>query len=457
MTAEGRIAGSAGRFRDRREAGRALARELAAMEIDAPLVVGLPRGGVPVAYEVARELGAPLDIGLVRKLGAPGHPEYGIGGLGEDGTIVIDREAVRALGIREAQLDAIVAHESAELERRRRAYRGDTAPLDVEGRSVILVDDGLATGVTASAAARVLKARGAARVIVAVPVCPQGTAERLAGHIGELFCLESPARFGGVGAWYDDFTQTSDGEVMELLSAARREGATPGGGGDPPPAAPEGGEVRIPTSNGALLAGSVGLPPGGASGLVVFVHGSGSSRHSPRNVAVARYLEDQGFATLLFDLLTPREAANRSNVFDIELLTERLVDTLHWVCAQQALRDLPVGLFGASTGAAAALRAAAQLPETVAAVISRGGRPDLAGAALAEVTAPTLLIVGGADREVLALNEHAAASLAGPHEVAIVPGAGHLFEEPGALGRVAILAAGWLARHLASFQEPVGR
>jgi dienelactone hydrolase len=182
---------------------------------------------------------------------------------------------------------------------------------------------------------------------------------------------------------------------------------------------------------------------------VVFAHGSGSSRLSPRNNFVAAALGDAGLATLLFDLLTEEEAADRRNVFDIGLLADRLILAAEWVLRQQAIRGLPLGYFGASTGAAAALVAAARKPDLCAAVVSRGGRPDLAGAALPRVWAPTLLIVGGDDPEVCELNREAARQLFCKQELAIVPGATHLFEEPGALEAVVELAHSWFSDHLA--------
>ncbi len=188
--------------------------------------------------------------------------------------------------------------------------------------------------------------------------------------------------------------------------------------------------------------------PSQAVGLVVFAHGSGSSRLSGRNQRVAEALHLQQLATLLFDLLDGGEAASHRHVFDIELLAARVLQALDWVEGRADLSGLPVGLFGASTGAAAALQAAAQRPQRIAAVVSRGGRPDLASDWLARVAAPTLLIVGGADTEVLELNRRALRALHCKKRLEVVPGAGHLFEEPGALQGVAGLAAGWFAAHL---------
>ncbi len=205
-------------------------------------------------------------------------------------------------------------------------------------------------------------------------------------------------------------------------------------------------EVHIPPIG---LAGIVQVPKD-AYALVVFAHGSGSSRLSPRNMLVARALNDRGIATLLFDLLTPAaEEIDRVNVFNIALLASRLVDVIGWVDSQPELAKLPLGLFGASTGAAAALVAAAKLPHRIGAVVARGGRPDLAGDALDMVHAPTLFIVGGDDFGVIDLNEHAMARLRGPKSLQLVPHASHLFPEPGALEAVIEHAARWLRQYLA--------
>jgi pimeloyl-ACP methyl ester carboxylesterase len=196
-----------------------------------------------------------------------------------------------------------------------------------------------------------------------------------------------------------------------------------------------------------VLPGTLALPPH-CKGLVVFAHGSGSSYLSPRNTHVARQLNDHGFATLLFDLLSDQEAEDRRNVFDISLLGRRVLEALHWVGRQPDLAALRIGIFGASTGAAAALVSAAKAPRVVRAVVSRGGRPDLAGGALRDVEAPTLLIVGGRDYDVLELNREAQKQMRCPTSLVVVPGATHLFEEPGTLDQVVATASDWFAKHL---------
>jgi dienelactone hydrolase len=207
-------------------------------------------------------------------------------------------------------------------------------------------------------------------------------------------------------------------------------------------------QVQIPL-DGRAHAGELLVPPA-AQGIVLFAHGSGSSRLSPRNTFVARSLNGRRLATLLFDLLTEAEDQDYARRFDIELLTRRLVAVTDWVAQQGALRALAIGCFGASTGAAAALQAAALRPRQVRAVVSRGGRPDLADALLPQVRAPTLLIVGGDDPEVILLNRQAHARLSCVKALEIVPGATHLFEEPGTLEQVAELAGDWFGRHLAA-------
>lgn len=205
--------------------------------------------------------------------------------------------------------------------------------------------------------------------------------------------------------------------------------------------------VRIPVDQ-VYIEGMLTLPDA-PQGLVLFAHGSGSSRHSPRNNQVAQVLNERGLATLLIDLLTPAEDLDRSARFDMSLLTQRLLVVTQWLQAQAATSSLPLAYFGASTGAAAAVMAAATLGSTIHALVSRGGRPDLAPTQdLAALTCPTLLLVGSLDEDVLSLNQQAAAAMRCPHQLSIIPGATHLFEEPGTLDQVAQQAADWFTQHL---------
>ena len=425
-------------FQDRRDAGRQLGRRMAPLAGRDVVVLGLPRGGVPVAAEVARALGAPLDVVLVRKLGLPRRPELAMGAVGEDGVVVLNEDVLEAARVDEATLAEVERRERAELERRARQLRGDRPRLSLEGRTAVVVDDGVATGATARAACEVVRAHGAARVVLAVPVGSPHALADIAPTVDEVVCLDSPQRFAAVGQAYADFRATEEEEVLALL---RRPA--------PAPAA----EVPTPRDEDVVTdAGPDGLPghltvPEHAVGLVVFAHGTGSGRHSPRNRAVAEVLHCAGMATLLVDLLTPAEETARGPVFDVELLAGRLGAVARWATAEPSCAGLPLGYFGASTGAAAALVAAAR-DDAVRAVVSRGGRPDLAGPALAEVRAPTLLVVGGHDEQVLELNREAQAQLRCTNRLAVVPGASHLFEEPGTLRAAAELARDWFATHL---------
>ena len=419
-------------FLDRADAGRRLAGVLTGVRDADAIVLGLPRGGIPVGYEIARALGSPLDVILVRKVGLPVQPELAMGAIGEDGVRLVNTEVVQAEQVSEREFAEVEQRERAELHRRAERYRLDRPRAMVAGRTAIVVDDGIATGSTARAACQVARAHGAARVILAVPVAPRGTVAALGQVADQVVCLESPEPFYAIGQWYQDFSQTSDAEVVRLLRAAADGGTER--------------EVQVPAAS-VTLPGRLTVPPD-ARGMVLFAHGSGSGRSSPRNLFVAAGLHVAGLGTLLFDLLTPEEGADRLNVFDIGLLAARLAAATGWLRTQPGMARIGVGYFGASTGAAAALRAAAEPGSDIAAIVSRGGRPDLAGPQLGSVRAPTLLIVGGLDERVLALNAQAQALLRTENQLAVVSGATHLFPEPGTLERVAALARDWFAGHL---------
>ncbi|MFJ6667191.1 phosphoribosyltransferase family protein [Streptomyces sp. NPDC091383] len=425
------------RFADRLEAGRGLGTRLLRLRGPDVVALGLPRGGVPVAAEVAEALDAPLDVCLVRKLGVPYQPELAMGAIGEDGVRVLNDDVLRGTGVSDDELARVEERERRVLAERAAHYRGECPAIPLAGRTALVVDDGVATGSTARVACRVARARGAARVVLAVPVAPRDFTRRLGGDADDVVCLLTPWDFAAVGQFYDDFTQTEDAEVTACLRRARRRRTRAG--------ATER-EVSVPAGD-VRLGGSLTVPEG-ATGVVAFAHGSGSGRHSPRNRHVAEGLHRAGLGTLLFDLLTDAEAPDRDNVFDIPLLAGRLLAATHWLRAEPSARGLALGYFGASTGAAAALWAAVE--GRPAAVVSRGGRPDLAGPRLPEVTAPTLLIVGGADPLVLDLNRDARSRLRCENRLETVPGATHLFEEPGTLERVTELARDWFTDHLAA-------
>jgi putative phosphoribosyl transferase len=433
-------------FDDRADAGRQLAERLESLRGKDIVVLGLPRGGVPVAFEVAKSLRAPLDVLVVRKLGVPFQPELAFGAIGEGGVRVINDSVMREADLSEDEAATVEAEQGAELVRRSERFRRGHDRIPIAGRIALIVDDGVATGATAKAACQVARAQGASRVVLAVPISGRDIFAEFSGCADEVICLHTPEFFFAVGQGYRNFTQTTDDEVIALLDRARADFPEPAAADTPvdPPLRDE--EVRV-TAGPVSVAGHLTIPEH-PLGIVVFAHGSGSSRHSPRNRYVAEVLNGAGLATLLFDLLTPNEERNRANVFDIELLARRLVDVTDWLANQPDTAALPVGYFGASTGAGAALVAATDPRVKVAAVVSRGGRPDLAGSALAKVRPPTLLIVGGRDDVVLELNRRAQAMMRNECELTVVPGATHLFEEPGTLEQVATLARDWLVNHL---------
>jgi len=454
-------------FANRAEAGRVLAEKLAAYAGRTDVIVlGLPRGGVPVAYEVARALGAPLDVFLVRKLGVPGQEELAMGAIASGDVVVINDEVVEALKISPQTVRAEVDSERQELVRRGVIYRGGRPPLDVQGKTVILIDDGLATGSTMRAAVVALRRQEPARIVVAVPIGASSTRDEFQTIADECICAVAPEHFRAVGLWYDDFAQTDDIEVCDLLTRVagteQRPKSHPAGlvekrGTYRAPArrdAGEGTRQRLVTEREVTIAagdrrvrGSLKLPHA-ATAVIVFAHGSGSGRLSPRNQYVAQILQEAGLGTLLVDLLEEREADDRAKVFDIALLAGRLRSAADWLASQPETEGLRLGFFGASTGAGAALLAAAQAPQSVGAIVSRGGRPDLARDVLPRVTAPTRLIVGGNDEVVIELNRQAFDLLVCPRQLDIVPGASHLFKEPGALEEVARLAEEWFLRYL---------
>ncbi|HYL53005.1 MAG TPA: phosphoribosyltransferase, partial [Acidimicrobiia bacterium] len=371
-------------FADRVDAGRRLASRLQSLPREGLVALGLPRGGVPVAFEVARALGVPLDIIVVRKLGVPFQPELAMGAIGEGGVRILNDQVVKLTGVTSAEIDEAQAREETELARRAARFRATHQSVPLTGRTALIIDDGIATGSTVRAACKVARAQGAARVLVATPVAPPHTVASLQDDADEVIALYTPEEFFAIGQFYDDFSQTSDDEVVRLL-AAPREPVVASANSVPNPGDPPGRDEEVEVHAGAATVSGHLTVPEGTHAIVVFAHGSGSSRHSPRNRFVASVLNRTGLGTLLFDLLTPAEEHYRENVFDIPLLARRLVDVTAWLRTQPEGRDAAIGYFGASTGAGAALWAAAEPDADVRAVVSRGGRPDLAARRLGDV------------------------------------------------------------------------
>lgn len=424
-------------FKNRVHAGRLLAEKLKNYKNKDVLVLALPRGGVPVAAEIARALNAPLDVLLVRKIGAPFQTELAVGALCEDELPVWNTPMLSQLGLEPDDLNHTVSLETQKIKFQAGLFRKGRHLPPVYQKPVIIVDDGLATGATMLAAVKLLKKKRAVKIIAAIPVAAATSAELLRKKVDEVIVIEEREDLMSVGQWYEDFSQTTNEEAISLLEENH-------------------GTVKIKTDTQGIEIPIEGIKLNGdlhgfsnMKALVIFAHGSGSSRKSPRNQQVARYLNDQGFGTLLFDLLTDDEAQDRRNVFNIEFLGQRLAAVTTWLHEEPKLKSIPFAFFGASTGAAAAIRAADKLSASGAiyAIVSRGGRPDLAADSLERTITPTLLLVGGNDFGVINLNRQAQQLL--PNcELSIVPGATHLFEEPGTLEEVSKQAVEWFNDHL---------
>ncbi|MEU6394686.1 phosphoribosyltransferase [Streptomyces sp. NPDC046939] len=431
------------RFDDRRAAGRRLTWHLQFLRGRHSVVLGLSRGGVPVAYEVAQDLGAPLDVLAVRKLCVPWQPELGFGAISENGVRVLNEEVILRTGLPSVTRSAVEKAERPELEAQVRRYHATRAPVPLTGRLAVLVDDGLATGATAEAACAAARRRGAVEVVLVTPVAPMSAVDRLRPLVDDLYCQQALHHLGSIGGWYDDFAQTTDAEVLTLLGQATHAAPAPRLTVAFEPARPNR-EVSVPTT-GELLAGHLSVPDA-AEMVVVFALAGSSGRNNPRNQFLAAALNRSGIGTLLLDLLTEKEERERGAVLDVGLLSRRLHEASLWLRHEAAL---PLAYFGAGSGAAAALEAASYPDADVLSVVARSGRPELADhEKLARVRAPVLFVVGGRDHEALRACRLATDMLHGECGLAVVPGASHLFTEPDTLTAAAELAEDWFAAHL---------
>ncbi|MBK6488253.1 MAG: phosphoribosyltransferase [Gemmatimonadetes bacterium] len=438
-------------FQDRHAAGVRLAEALSLHAAQRDVVVlGMARGGVAVAAPVAKALAAPLETFVGRKLGVPGLEEVAFGAIAEGGATPILDDVHDYIGLPRRVVSAVLEHERAEMARRVGCYREGRALPTLAGKTVLVVDDGLASGATLTAAGRALRRQRPARLIAAVPVASTEGVQQVASMFDDVVAIVKPDAFGTVSDWYEDYDAVTDAEVCTLLG---RRALGAGIAASPSPAGAET-DVSIPTGETGptlAMAGDLGVPAGARPphGLVIFAHGGGSSRASYRNRYLAARLRLTGWATLRVDLLGEHERAaddGGAMRFDIDRITRRLSRATRWCLDARVAGVGRLVLFGASTGAAAAVGVAAMWRSHVAAVIVRGGRIDLADHLLPQVDVPALLIVGKNDTATLQLTRAGARRLRGPVSVEVVRGAGHTFEEDGALGIVGEIATAWLTR-----------
>ncbi len=412
------------------------------------VVAALPRGGVPVAYEVALSLDAPLEILVVRKIGAPHQPEVAMGAVGEDGVVLVNHDVVRAVGVDRQRFDDAERRERDELVRRVELYRGSRPPSDLRGRTVLLVDDGVATGATARVAARVARARGATSVVLVTPVVAADALAALREDVDEVIAIIVARGSFAVGQWYQKFDQTTDEEVLDDLGRAARRVATARDGDVPWTGPTEVVEVVTPR---VRLEGVLTVPDGART--LVLVTYVGGARDEARDLAVTESLNRRGHATLLLDLLIESEE-NDGAAVDLDVLTRRLEDATTWVVRHGA-EGVVFGYLGVGTGAVAALRAAAGDSSPVAAVVSVEGRIDLVDeSTVARLRVPTLLVVGGDDPFAMTLAAALRRRLVCESRLVGVEGVSHLFSEPRAIEEATRLAGDWFDVYLARGDAP---
>lgn len=425
-------------FADRSEAGRRLAERVRPHAVNDPIVLALPRGGVPVGAELAGRLTADFDVLVIRKIGLPGHPETGVGAISEDGHVLYDDLALARMRVPRQALSDTVASERGELDRRRRVYRGERPSPRIAGRDCVVVDDGVATGGTARAALRMVRQAGPARLVLAVPVAAPEALEALREEADALVVLTAPDNFRAVGEWYRDFDQLSDGHVISILSERERLHRGP----DVARA------VRIRAGQ-VYLDGDLTMPTA-LRGVVVMAFGQGQG--DPRWRATASALQRAGYATLLLDLLTEEEqgpdGGGDGGELDTRVLGERLSAAVTWLRRATDAASEPLGVMGSGAAAPAALVTAAERPQDVASVVVHGGRVDHAEPSLAAVRAPTLVLLESGDSFVRELGEWTRGRLGGPSELRVVSGAEQLLRGDLGWRQVAVETLDWFDRHL---------
>ncbi|MEP6493306.1 MAG: phosphoribosyltransferase family protein [bacterium] len=455
-------------FRDRTDAGDALALSLNTFAGERGVVVlGLARGGVPVARQVAAALGASLGTLVSRKIGVPGIEDVALGAIAEGSRRAVHDAVAWYIGVPADVVDQLAVRERVEIERRVQLYRGGEPLPDLRGRTVILVDDGLATGASLRAAARSVRGKRPKRLIAAVPIATPSGAKEVRPDVDELVSIVTTEEFETVAASYGDYSPVTDDEVLALLGRPARRAPSSMVNDISSRIAPASSSALDPSSevertveisaSGSVLMADLGGPrhvdgdeTDGVRGLVILANGGESSRNSYRSRYIAGRLRAGGYATLRVDLLTQDEQCGDRGGADVRRDVEQIAARLSSVCdwaVDEAVHGVDnTILIGASTGAAAVFVTAARRPQQILAVVSRGGRADLAGEALSRVETPSLLIVGAADVDTLRRNNDVLRQLPNGAQLVRIPRAGNTFAEPGALGAVAEHTLKWLDR-----------
>jgi len=475
-------------FKNREQAGKKLSSALKDLNLDHPLVIAFSNGGIPVAVQVAHALSAELDYLAVKKIRVPENPEYVIGALTEGGVSFIHESALKRVGLSGSELQELLKQKQASLQRQIDFFRSEIPMISPFNRNIILVDDGLASGSSARVSLRYLKSHHPKSLTLAIPVCPRKITESLKAECDEFICLYSQEDLAPFSQFYQDYFKVSDSHALRILHGSQKKHESHSKNSSiyassptskshqmkldlPHPVLPLTSALWSPSisqssqpsiqeieiydsscSKTPIQLKGILQIPSHCKGIVIFAHGSGSSHLSPRSQIVAQIFHQTGLGTLLFDLLTPDESNSKKNIFNIPQLGARLLLALREIKKRSEIRNLPIGLFGASTGAAAALWSAAHSPHLISSIVSRGGRPDLVLSILPQVSAPVLLIVGSNDTPVIEMNSKASAQLKNG-KLILIPGATHLFEEPGALELVAESASQWFHQSFTSDQS----
>src|SRR5579875_630976 len=429
-------------YADRHDAGRRLGALLADRRFEDPLVVGIARGGMPVAAEVAHALGAPLDIVIVRKIGAPWNRDLAIGAVAEGDLVMVDERAVAELGLCAQEVDEAVARALEELARTIDRLREGRPRIGVRGRSVILVDDGLATGRIAQAAIRALRERGALHITLALPVGAPESVQALADSVDEALCAATPQHLRAIGDWYADFRATSDEEMLALLAGHSGAAAR---------------SALISSEPGISAHGDLIVPwsaPG--HGVIVFAPSGPSHAEAQLTAELAGVLERSGFGTLSLDWPQIDSPSRGERSEDVQITAQLMRAATDWLRSQPESARLPIGYVGGGAGAAGALVAAAQLRSALGALVALAPRLELTGGAIALLEAPTLLVVPEQDRELLAICHAAREAMQCESRIALLPGRSPLALDRRARESLAPIVTDWLARHISAMTQPPG-